>query len=507
MDAETAERRLLELWGDIADLDAATSALHWDQETMMPPAGAEARGHLLSTMAGLRHRLVTADELGQALADAAAVAAEGSLLAAQVREAGREFRRARAVPESLARALAAAQAEASEAWRRAREAADFAPFEGPLTTLVALRREEAAALSPDGDRYEALMERYEPGSRVAELAPLFEALTARLATLVRAVREEGREVDLSPVRGHFPSRGQLALGTRIVRRMGYDLDAGRIDRSTHPFCTSVGYGDVRITWRHAEDDLRPALMGLMHEAGHALYEQGLPEAWRRTPLGNATSLGVHESQSRMWENLVGRSRPFWRWALPLLHEHLPGTAGVTVDALWRALHTVEPSPIRVEADEATYNLHIAVRFELERALIGGDLEVSELPAAWDDRYEALLGLRPRDPAEGVLQDIHWGIGHFGYFHTYTLGNLIAAQLFDAARGALGDLDAQLARGELAPLREWLRDEVHCHGSRYPGPELVERITGTPLSPRPFLEYIEGTTAEVYGISSAGGGGL
>jgi carboxypeptidase Taq len=262
----------------------------------------------------------------------------------------------------------------------------------------------------------------------------------------------------------------------------------------------MNHRDVRITWRYAPDDLRPGLMGLMHEAGHALYEQGLPERWQRTPLGNATSLGIHESQSRLWENQVGRGQPFWRWALPLLQEAFPATRGVTVEALWRALHTVTPSLIRVEADEATYNLHIAVRFELERALIHGELEVDDLPGAWDDAYEALLGLRPGGPAEGVLQDIHWGIGHFGYFHTYTLGNLTSAQLFDTARVEIGELDEQLARGELAPLREWLRERVHRHGACYPGPELVERVTGAPLSSQPFLDYIVSTTEQVYGIS-------
>jgi len=264
-------------------------------------------------------------------------------------------------------------------------------------------------------------------------------------------------VDESPVRGAFPADQQEAFGRTVAAAIGYDFDAGRLDTAAHPFTTGFGPGDVRITWRPEDDDLRPGLFGVMHEVGHAMYEQGLPAEYHGTPLGQAVSLGIHESQSRLWENQVGRSRAFWQWALPVMHEHLPSTSDVTVDALYPALHTVSPSLIRVEADEATYNLHIVARYEIERRMIGEALDVHELPELWNDTYQELLGVRPQSDADGVLQDIHWAMGGIGYFPTYTLGNLIAAQLFDAASAALGGVEDQLARGEFAPLLGWLRD--------------------------------------------------
>ncbi len=494
--------RFLELWGEIADLGDAMGLLAWDQETLMPPRGHAARGKLQATLAGLRHEKLCAAELSAALERAAERVEPGSALAAQVREARRIVRRVTRTPQRLAREKAEAVTLGHAAWVEARSRADFALFEPALTRLVRLAREEASCLAEAGEtRYDALLDEYEPGAREAELALLLGGLRRSLSPLVRAAAESGIVVDESPARGSFPEERQLAFARMVAGRFGFDFERGRIDPAPHPFCSGFGPEDVRLTWRWEAGDFRPGFFGVLHETGHGLYEQGLPAEWQRTPIGDAASLGMHESQSRLWENLVGKSRALWSWALPHFHRHFPGTRGLTVDSLWPALHTVTPSLIRVEADQGTYDLHICVRFELERALLAGELEVSDLPGAWDDGYAETLGIRPANAAEGVLQDIHWSMGAFGYFPTYTLGNLINAQLFRAARSELGDLDEAFACGEFAPLLAWLRAKVHRHGSFYAARELVERASGRPLSSADYLAQRRQAVEEVYGVAS------
>jgi len=493
--------RLLELWGEVADLQHALELAGWDEETQMPPRGQHGRGKLMGTLAGMLHARLVARELSDAIAEAEESAGADGVLAAQAREAKREVRRASRIPASLAREKAEAQSAGLAAWKAARERSDFGLFRDPLARLVDLVREEADALREDGQRaYDVLVDEYEPGTSEAELAPLFDGLRAELAPLVGAVVDSGKVVDEEPILGDYAPEAQLAFGCEVARRMGFDFDAGRIDRAAHPFCTGFGPGDVRITWRFLERDFRSALYGIMHEAGHGLYEQGLPTAWQRTPIGAAVSLGVHESQSRLWENLVGRGASFWRWALPRFHEHFPAKRGLTADELLPALRTVKPTPIRVEADEGTYDLHVMVRFDLERRLFAGELGVDDLPAAWDAGYGELLGIRPANAAEGVLQDLHWASGSFGYFPTYTLGNLMMAQLYRAAGEALGDLEEALAAGDFAPLRGWLRENVHRHGSRFAAGELIERATGRPLSADDYLAQRRRAVEAVYGIA-------
>ena len=497
MDADAAERRLYELWGDIRDLSSAGDVLEWDQEVNMPPAGVEARGKVVATLAGLKHRALTSPELGDVLDACAHAAPEDSALAAQVRCARREVDRAAKVPRALTREIAEARVTGLEAWRRAREAADFSLFESQLERLVELRRRQAAALEPEGKAYDALLHGFEPEITEAELVPLFDRLKRALIPLVRAVVSSGVEVDETPAEGDFPADRQWSFGRFLAEAIGFDFDSGRLDESTHPFCVGIANRDVRMTWRYDTRDFRPAVFGILHESGHGLYEQGLPAALERTPAGEAVSLGVHESQSRLWENHVGRSRGFWSWALPHYCEAFPDAPSAGVERIWPLLHTVKPSLIRVEADEATYNLHVLARFELERAIFAGDLEVRDLPAAWDDLYDELLGMRPRNVAEGLLQDIHWSQGMFGYFPTYTLGTMAAAQLFAAAERGLGNLEAAFAAGEFAPLLAWLREHVHSRASLYQAPELIERATGKPLAPDDLLAYLRTTTAEVY----------
>ncbi|MEZ5144678.1 MAG: carboxypeptidase M32 [Acidimicrobiales bacterium] len=495
-------RALLERWGDIAALEAAAAVLGWDQETYMPPKGQPGRGRTLSALAGLAHGKLTDPALADALA-AAEVAAHDPTgeLAAQVREARRTVLRANAVPADLARRMAEVQSRALASWQQARAEGDFGRFAPDLRETVALAKEKADCYVTAGlaERpYDALLDEYEPGTTEAALVPLLASLRADLAPLVQAAADSGVVVDESPCRGSFPEQAQRAFAVEVATAMGYDFEAGRLDASAHPFTTSFDPADVRITWRWEDGDWRPGLFGVMHEAGHGLYEQGLPAEWAGTPIGAAVSLGVHESQSRLWENLVGRSRPFWTWAAPRLAEHL-GVAAEP-DAIWPALHTVQPSLIRVEADEATYNLHVVVRFEIERALFAGEVDVDDLPDRWDDTYAELLGIRPDSVSDGVLQDIHWSMGAFGYFPTYTLGNLLAAQLFEAAGAAIGDLDDRLAAGDLAPLLDWLRTNVHRHASRLTAPELIEQATGGPLRADALLRHLRATTEAVYGAA-------
>jgi carboxypeptidase Taq len=498
---DPAISRLYSLYGQIREIEAATAVLGWDQETMMPPKGQQGRGQVLATLAGLRHAKLTSSEFSDAIDGCADLIEPGSVLEAQVREAKRKFSQANRIPVDLAKALAKAESNGLLTWQRARKAADFSIFQPELEQLYQLVREKACALADGGQVYDALLDLFEPGSTEQSLQPLFDGLRQELAPLVQAVAESGVVIDESVAQGSFAEPQQLKFGKMVAERIGFDFDAGRLDLAAHPFCSGFGNRDVRLTWRFQVDDFRPALFGIMHEAGHGLYEQGLPADWQGTPIGDAVGLGVHESQSRLWENLVGRSVEFWHWAMPEFIKAFPQKQGLTPEQLFPALHTVKPSLIRVEADEATYNLHVAARFEIERKLFAGQVEVRHLPELWNQTYQELLGLTPANDAEGVLQDIHWAMGAFGYFPTYTLGNLINAQLFQQIEQQIPNLRNQFAEGEFSTLLEWLRDRIHRHGSRFSAAELVQRATGSELSPDAFLGYIRKLSAEVYGIGA------
>ncbi len=503
IEPSAAERRLAELWREIRELQAAVDVLEWDLRTRMPAGAQQARGETMATLVGLTHRRLASAELSEVLAACAEQAEPGSLLQAQVTCAHLEVDRAVRVPEALARAIAEASAAGIAAWQRAREASDFGLFQPELERMVALKREQASAIHPGSRAYDAMLQDFEPGATEAELAALLGELRAGLVPLVRAAGERRVRLDESFFAGHFPRAKQLELGRQIAEAVGFDFDKGRLDSSDHPFCIGFHPTDVRLTWRRKADDFRPGLLGLIHEIGHGLYEQGLPAEWSRLPVGRDASCGIHESQARLWENHVGRSRGFWRWLIPRYARAFPQVSAGNVPAVdaqtvWPVLHTVAPSLIRIEADEATYNLHIVVRFELERALFNRQLEVADLPATWNDLYEDVLGIRPRNAAEGVLQDIHWSEGLFGYFPTYAVGSAAAAQLFAAARRDLGDLDESFAIGHFEPLHHWLRDRIHRHASRYPAGELIERATGRPFAAADLLAHLRRNTEEVYG---------
>lgn len=468
----------------------------------MPAAGVGGRGEVLGLLAALMHDRLASPELGGVLAQVADDApAPGSAEAANLRELTRLHRRATKVPRALVEELARVTATARPRWVEARKTSDFGIFAPDLERTIELKREEAAAVGFSGHPYDALMDEFEPGASTAEVSTLFEDLRGRLVPLVQAIADAPVKPDVSLVRRSFPRAGQERMVRMLGEELGFDFDAGRIDVSTHPFCVGVHPKDVRITTRYDEQFLPGALFGAVHETGHALYEQGLDPDHAFTPAGWAVSCAIHESQSRLWENMVARSRPFWDRHYPNLVELFPDAlTGVSLDAFHRAINAVRPSPIRVEADEITYNLHIVVRFELERDLIDGSLPVADLPAAWNEKMHTLVGIEPKDDAEGCLQDIHWSVGACGYFPTYALGNLYAAQIFASARQALPDLDGMIRNGELSPLRDWLRDQIHRLGMRYEAGELCERVTGRPLSVEPFMDYVNERFRPLYGLA-------
>jgi carboxypeptidase Taq len=417
---------------------------------------------------------------------------------ANVRELRRSYDRATKLPPTLVEELARVTTQAQQAWQTAKSKNDFATFRPFLEKVVALKRQEADAVGFKAHPYDALIEEYEPGTTVAELKTLFAGLTAELVPLIQKIAASSKKPDPGVLQRDFPVDRQKVFAEAAAVAFGFDFSAGRLDVTAHPFCSGFGPGDCRITTRYNPQFFNEAFFGVLHETGHALYEQNLPEEHFGTPLGAACSFGIHESQSRLWENQVGRGKPFWEHFFPRLQQTFPAAlAGVNLDAFYFATNDVKPSLIRVEADEATYNLHIALRFELELALLTGELPVKDLPAAWNERVKALLGLDVPSDSQGCLQDIHWSFGGIGYFPTYTLGNLYAAQLMDAARRDLPGLDDDFRRGEFGRLKGWLVEKIHKHGQRWQANELCKRATGSDLSPKPFLNSLKAKYDALY----------
>jgi len=519
---------------EVALLNSCSAVLQWDQQTYMPRAGAALRGDQVALLAALAHEKATDPRTGELLAaveGSQLVADAGSVEAANVRELRHTYDRAVKLPKRLVEELARTTTRAQEAWVGARTKNDFPAFRPWLERVLALKREEATAVQcgmrnaergmenqkqpPDTGAgvdiphsrfrtphlYDALLDEYEPGATAAEVKEVFAGLSKELVPLIRAIAESSRKPDRSVLEREYPVDRQKVFAEAAAAAIGFDFTAGRLDTTAHPFCSGFGPGDCRITTRYNPRAFHEAFFGVLHEAGHGLYEQNLPAEHFGTPAGMYCSLGVHESQSRLWENQVGRSRPFWDHFFPRLKQTFPDVADVTPEAFVAAVNDVRPSFIRVEADEATYNLHIVLRFELELDLLTGALPVADLPGAWAEKFRALFGLTPPSDREGCLQDIHWSFGGFGYFPTYTLGNLYAAQFMRAARRDLGgaDLDAGFRRGDFAPLRRWLNERVHQPGRRYRAGQLCLRATGEPLSPGPFVTYLREKAADLYGV--------
>lgn len=485
----------------VQDLNAAANVLEWDQETYMPDGAAGARAHQVATLRKLAHEFFTADEVGtllEALAPATQALDPGSTEASLVRVTRRDYEKAFKIPAALVAEMAEAVALGKQAWRQARETNTYAVFAPHLERLIDLNVQKAEALGYDDRRYDALLDQYEEGMKTATVEAVFADLRAQLVPLVHAIAA-CEPPDDGFLRRTFDKQKQWDFGLDVIKDFGYDFDRGRQDLSTHPFTTAFSITDVRLTTRVDERYLPTALFGTLHECGHGLYEQGIDRALDRTPLADGTSLGMHESQSRLWENLVGRSRAFWQCYYPRLQTFFPDQLGdVSPEAFYRGINKVEPSLIRVEADEVTYNLHVMLRFELEQAMIEGRVTVADLPDLWNAKMEDYLGLRPETDADGVLQDIHWSLGALGYFPTYALGNLMSAQLFRQARHDLPGLDDRIAAGRFADLLGWLRTHIHQYGRKVQALEILHRLTGQGLHAGPWLDYIREKYGALYG---------
>ncbi len=488
---------------ETARWSSVAGVLHWDERTMMPATGAEHRAEQIGLLSGLVHRRLCDPAFGQqldALAEGPFAADPYSDAGATIRWLRRDRQKAVRLPTALVEELSRTAVLGQQVWQTARQHNDFCAFLPILEKTIRLKHEQAEALGYPEEPYDALLDDFEPGARTADIARVLADLRQELVPLVAEVAGAKRRPDATLLRRHVGIEMQEAFGREAAGAIGFDFGRGRLDVTAHPFCSSLGPHDTRITTRYHDDFFPAAFFGILHEAGHGIYGQGLPAEHWGLPLGEAVSLGIHESQSRLWENPVGRSRAFWEHFYPRMKRHFRGVFnGVPLDAFHFAVNEVRPSLIRVEADEVTYNLHILVRFELERALLDGNLPPADLPDAWNERYRRYLGIEPDDFASGVLQDVHWSSGAIGYFPTYSLGNLYAAQFFEAADHELGGLHAQFARGEFTPLRRWLREKIHGQGRRYTAAELVERITGRPLSSEPLMTYLRRKLAPLYGL--------
>ncbi|HET6575655.1 MAG TPA: carboxypeptidase M32 [Fimbriiglobus sp.] len=488
---------------EVSLLQSCAAVLGWDQQTYMPKAGAPLRGDQLALLASLAHEKATDPRFGDLLAAVeASKPGPDSIEAANARELRHTYDRATKIPKRLVEELARVTTLAQQAWQEARASNHFPAFRPLLEQVLALKREEAQAVGYKDHPYDALLDEYEPGATAAEVKQVFAELSKELAPLIRKVADSGKKPRADVLRRDFPTDRQRWFAEAAAAAIGFDFSSGRLDTTAHPFCSGFGPGDCRLTTRYNPRAFHEAFFGVLHEAGHGLYEQGLPAEHFGTPCGSYCSMGIHESQSRLWENQVGRGRPFWDHFLPRLKQAFPGTLDdVTPDDFAFAVNEVKPSFIRVEADEATYNLHVVLRFELELDLVSGNLAVADLPGAWNERFAKLLGLTPPTDAEGCLQDIHWSFGGVGYFPTYTLGNLYAAQFMHAAGREVGAdaLVGAFRAGDFTPLRSWLRERIHSHGRRFRAADLCRRASGETLSPAPFLQYLSEKLSRLYGM--------
>jgi carboxypeptidase Taq len=497
---EITYERLKARLASISDLSSANGLLFWDRQTYMPEGGVAGRAEQMATLSRLAHEMFTDAETGRLLGSSGEPdpsSEKGALL----RRVRRDHRRATRLPADLVAEITRTTTLAEPAWVKAREESDWSLFAPHLEKIVRLHRGATEHLGYDEHPYDALLDGYEPGARKAQLETMFEELKGGIVPLVRVVAGRAHEENRAALlHGTFTEAKQEEFGKVVINAFGYDWERGRQDRSVHPFCINFGPGDVRITTRFDKGWLAPALFGTMHEAGHALYEQGINQGYARTPLGGGTSMGVHESQSRLWENLIGRSRPFWSHYYPKLQETFPeALSGVDLEAFYRAINVLEPSSIRVEADEVTYNLHILLRFELEVALIEDELSIMDLPTAWNAKMKEYLGITPESDAEGVLQDVHWSNGLFGYFPTYTIGNVLSVQFFDEAIKQRPEIPTEIKEGKFSTLHIWLRENIYRYGSRYDPDELIERVSGRSLDTAPYLRYLKNKFGELYDL--------
>jgi carboxypeptidase Taq len=492
--------QLKEKLGEVADIANAASVLGWDQQVNMPSAGNEARGQQLATLSKIAQEKFISDEVGRLIEDLKQeLNGTDTDEAALVRVAARNYDKARRVPPSFIAEQAVVTSRAFEAWMEARGKSDFSIFRPHLEKVVELVQKYISFFPPADHPYDTLLDDYERGMKTTEVQAIFDGLRPKQVELIKAITS-AKQVKADFLYKKYNEKKLVDFGVDVITKFGYDWNRGRQDKAPHPFETAFSVNDVRITTRYEDDNPLATLFSTMHESGHAMYEQGIKPVYDRTPLSGGTSLAVHESQSRMWENLVGRSLPFWEHFYPALKNTFPSQLdGVGVKVFYKAINKVEPSLIRVNADEATYNLHIMLRLELEIGMVEGRIAVKDLPEIWNTKMQEYLGVTPPNDAKGVLQDIHWSGGSIGYFSTYALGNLVSAQLWEKINKDIRGLDDQIRKGNFSELLAWLRRNIHEHGQKYEPQELVERITGSKITPEPYVRYLTKKYSEIYGL--------
>jgi carboxypeptidase Taq len=483
---------------DINALHSAISVMDWDQQTYMPEGGAEARAHHVGILSRMGHEMASSDAMGRLIEDASKDA-ETFEDKALVRVTKRQYDQATKLPSSLVEAKTRLAMEAHNIWVKARKENDFSQFEPSLAQLLDYTRQEAEHYGYTNHIYDALIDLYEEGATKADCDRMFDGIRQPLVELVQDLKSAPRQPDDSFLYGEWDIPAQKQFTESIVKAIGFDFARGRQDTAPHPFCTNFSVGDVRLTTRYLPY-LGSAIFGSLHEAGHGMYEQGSPVSWDRLPIAGGVSLGIHESQSRTWENLVGRSRAFWSVFYPQLQASFPALADKSLDDFLFAVNKVEPSFIRVEADEVTYNLHIMVRFELECQMLTGELSTKDLPEAWNAKYQEYLGITPPNDAQGCLQDVHWSMGSMGYFPTYSMGNLLSSQFWAAMKADVGDQDALMAKGEFAPILGWLQEKIYSKGSTIPPQELVMQVTGKPMGPEDYMAALTAKYRSLYGLA-------
>ena len=492
--------RLKSILAEVSDLGSAAALLSWDQQTYMPPGGVIARGNQIGTLSSLGHSKFVSEEVGKLLEDLKAYAESldpESNDACLVKVTSRDYQKQTKVPSDFVAEFSRIAVIAHGAWEEARKNDDFSLFQPHLEKIVEMKRQYADFFTPYDHVYDPLLDDFEPGMKTAQVQEIFAALRPKQVELIKAIREKP-EVDNSFLHQPFDEQKQWDFGERVITKYGYDWNRGRQDKAAHPFTTNFSVGDVRITTRVDSNFLNPALFGTLHEGGHAIYEQGVSQDLERTPLAGGASLAIHESQSRMYENLLGRSYDFWVYFYPKLQDTFSTELGnVDLDTFYNGINKVEPSLIRVEADEATYNLHVMLRLELEIALMEGKLQVADLPTAWNERMEDYLGIIPPNDADGVLQDVHWAGGAMGYFPTYSLGNLVSNQLWEKINQDIPGLSSQIQGGNFKELLAWLRENVHQHGSKFKPQVLVNRIVGSGIKPEAYLKYLNDKFGAIY----------
>ena len=500
MDKDLA--RLKEILAEVDDLSRASALLEWDQQAYAPRGSAESRGQQMGTLNKIGHERFTSPETGQLLEALKKIAKDwdpDSDDARLIQVTAKRHERAVKVPSAMVVEKAEITSLAAQAWQEARSKSDFPIFRPHLEKVLDWTQRFAKLFEPVDHPYDALLDEYEPGMKTAEVQAIFDSVRPKQVELIKAIAAKPA-IDESMLHKHFPEKAQWDFGVEVVTAFGFDWERGRQDKVAHPFMTNLGYGDQRITTRVYEDFYNAHIFGTMHESGHALYEQGIPKELARSPLYNGASLSVHESQSRLWENLVGRSKPFWSHFYPKLQKAFPEQLGkVKMEGFYRAINRVAPSFIRVEADEATYNLHIMLRLGLEIDLLDGKVAVKDLPRVWNERFNSYLGITPPDDAKGVLQDVHWSYALMGYFPTYALGNLISAQLWEVIQRELPDLEQQIAKGEFGALLAWLREKLHRHGAKFEPQEIVQKITGSKIDGAAYIRYLQKKFRQIYAL--------